>query len=55
MHLAFVFMAVSSTCLRTRKDKKDYSDSKIKRYIAGSYWTSTDAEKAWCEKVAGSS
>jgi hypothetical protein len=50
--LAFVYMAVGSNGLRTTNDKKDYSNSKIKRDTAATHRTPTDVEKAWSEKVA---
>jgi hypothetical protein len=45
-------MVAGSNGLRTSKDKKDYSNSKIKRDTAATDRTPTDAEKAWSEKIA---
>ena len=50
--LVFLYMAVGSNGLRTTNDKKDYSNSKIKRDSAATNRTPTDVEKSWSEKVA---
>jgi len=50
--LVFLYIAVGSNGLRTTKDKKDYSNSEIKRDTAATDRTPTDAEKAWSEKIA---